>query len=364
MRFEVSRVLDAIELRLTTDPAVARGVVDLAEVLRYADLDGGRAASLLRLGQVVDALARLLADQSATVYTVVDRSVLSDGDLTSNERMVIRRWADDGLVEVVQAAGDRVFEVADLTGLPVLSRRDPGRLAEAYPWLINDLGRLLKPVAGGGGTMLVGAAGVATSGASTHPFLSRLWQCPETGCELFGPDRMAGQPPPRIRAGVPTCPRHEHRLADGGPRPASVTLAVRIGGVVRHRFAVTAGTAVTVGREPTEAPAVRLGVWLPEDARMMVSRNHLVVTLGPAGVEVRDSSTNGTVVRTPAGPDGSTEEVRLSRGDSHVLGDRDVVEVYDDVELARPGRWRTGGMVEARSVMADAPTVAMRMPNG
>ena len=49
MRFEVSKVLDAIEARLTTDPAMARAVVDLSEVVRYADLDGGRPASMLRL---------------------------------------------------------------------------------------------------------------------------------------------------------------------------------------------------------------------------------------------------------------------------------------------------------------------------
>ena len=47
MRFEVSKVLDAIETRLTTDPALARAVVDLSEVVRYADLDGGRPASLV-----------------------------------------------------------------------------------------------------------------------------------------------------------------------------------------------------------------------------------------------------------------------------------------------------------------------------
>jgi hypothetical protein len=358
MRFEVSRVLDAIEQRLTTDPAVARGVVDLAEVLRYADLDAGRPASLLRLGQVVDALARLLADESAAVYAVVDRSVLSDGDLSSNERMVIRRWADDGLVEVLATtsspAADRMFEVADLTGLPVLSRREPGRWAATYPWLVNDRGRLLRPMPGAGGAVLAGAAGTAGSGASTHPFLSRLWQCPEPGCALFSAQRAAGQPPPRVRAGVPTCPRHEHRLADGGPRPVSVPFAVRIDGVIRHRFVVTSAAPVTVGREPAEPGGVRLAPWLPEDARMMISRSHLVLSVTPAGVEIRDISTNGTAVCGPAG-----EEFELSRGDSRILGERDVVELYEGVELARANRWRSGA--EPGSVMADAPTVALRL---
>ena len=34
MRFEVSKVLDAIEARLSTDPALARAVVDLSEIVR------------------------------------------------------------------------------------------------------------------------------------------------------------------------------------------------------------------------------------------------------------------------------------------------------------------------------------------
>ena len=63
MRFEVSKVLDAIEARLTTDPALARAVVDLSEVVRYADLDGGRPASMLRLGLVIDALGRHVAEE-------------------------------------------------------------------------------------------------------------------------------------------------------------------------------------------------------------------------------------------------------------------------------------------------------------
>jgi hypothetical protein len=42
------------------------------------------------------------------VYAVTPRSLLSDGDLTSNERMVVRRWADDGKVEVVPQLDDRV----------------------------------------------------------------------------------------------------------------------------------------------------------------------------------------------------------------------------------------------------------------
>jgi hypothetical protein len=147
VRFEVSKVLDAIEARLTTDPALARAVVDLSEIVRYADLDGGRPASMLRLGLVIDALGRHVAEESVPVYAVVPRSLLSDADLTSNERMVVRRWADDGVVEVVPELGDRVLEVAELIGLPVLTRSRAEQYRDRRPW-VDEPGRLLAAVPG------------------------------------------------------------------------------------------------------------------------------------------------------------------------------------------------------------------------
>src|SRR2546423_15198038 len=93
VRFHVSQTFDAIERRLTTDPLRAAAVLDLAEVVRLAELDGAgsRPANLLRLGLAVDALTRHLADDTAAVYPVTERVLLSDTDLTSNERMVVRR---------------------------------------------------------------------------------------------------------------------------------------------------------------------------------------------------------------------------------------------------------------------------------
>jgi hypothetical protein len=142
VRFEVSKVLDAIEVRLTTDPALARAVVDLSEVVRYADLDGGRPASLVRLGLLVDALGRYVAEENVPVYVIAPRGLLSDTDLTSNERMVVRRWADDGKVEVVPQMEDRVLEVAELLGLPVLTRDREDRFRGSRPW-VAEPGRLL-----------------------------------------------------------------------------------------------------------------------------------------------------------------------------------------------------------------------------
>src|SRR3954468_14677032 len=78
VRFEISRVMDTIEQRLTTDITLAQAVVDLAEVARFVALDGGRPINLLRLGMVVDALSRYLIDAGAMLYPVAGREVLSE----------------------------------------------------------------------------------------------------------------------------------------------------------------------------------------------------------------------------------------------------------------------------------------------
>ncbi|WP_213452489.1 FHA domain-containing protein [Rhizomonospora bruguierae] len=373
MRFEVSKVLDAIERRLSTDPALARGVVDLAEIIRYADLDNGRPASVLRLGLVVDALARYLAEENIQVYAVVDRRVLSDADLTSNERMVVRRWADDGQVEVVQKLGDRLLEVAGLTGLPVVTRVPVERLPAAqHPWLLNEPGRLLAPVPGPGGIALVprvkGPVKPATGPRYTG-VLARLWHCSEGNCPAFGEPgglfgdvtrRPGAQPPPRMRQGVPTCPRHDSRLKDAGPRPPAEALVVRVDGVVRTRFVVGADGPVVVGRAPTEQGGVMLGPWLSGEARRWVSRSHVRFDLRGGQLTVTDVSTNGTSVLRN-GSDDEDDEISLNRDDTHRLGPRDVVEPHPGVEIARPGQWASGGAVNPSSVMAEAPTMAMKI---
>src|SRR5436190_15371773 len=178
VRFGVSHVLDAIERRISIDPTAAGGVIDLGEVVRLVDLDGGRPAHLLRLGLVIDALARHLSDGAVAIYAVADRALMSDTDLTANERMVIRRWSDDGKVEVVRAGGpaaaSRIREVAALTGLPLLTRNPGG-----YP------GPSYAPVPGPTGPALAAHQLGAGPAAPANVF-SRNWRCPERVCASFG----------------------------------------------------------------------------------------------------------------------------------------------------------------------------------
>ena len=379
MRFEVSKVLDAIEARLSTDPALARAVVDLSEIVRYADLDGGRPASSVRLGLVVDALSRYLAEENVPVYVISPRGLLSDTDLTSNERMVIRRWADDGKVEVVPVLDDRVFEVAELLGLPVLTRTRGEQYRGRRQW-IDEPGRLLAAVAGEGGTPVL-VCRVGRGDPARQPerspmgerLLSRVWSCPESNCTSFGTGADAdspfadmrtftspvAQPPPAIRAGAPTCPRHGAKLKDTGARPAVEVLSVRIDGVVRKRFVVSTESPVVVGRAP-EGGGVMLGQWLTEDARKWISRGHAQFTLLPGGgLVVQDVSTNGTGVR-PGGSTNDDERITLGRGESRQLAPTDVVELYGGVNVGRSKLWATGGVAQTESVMGEAPTMALR----
>jgi hypothetical protein len=378
VRFEVSKVLDAIEARLTTDPALARAVVDLSEVVRYADLDGGRPASMLRLGLVIDALGRHVSEENVPVYAVAPRGLLSDADLTSNERMVVRRWADDGKVEVVPQLDDRVYEVAELLGLPVLTRSRGEQFRATRSW-VGEPGRLLAAVPGAGGPVLVARVGrgeipaVGERSPMGARLLARVWRCPESNCSSFG---VAGdsdspfadmreftspvaQPPPSLRSAVPTCPRHGAKLTDAGARPAVEVLSVRIDGVIRQRFVVSTERPVVVGRAPEDAGGIMLGQWLSDDARKWISRGHARFALTGEELTVQDVSTNGTGIR-PAGSADDDERITLGRDEVRTLAGADVVELYANVNVGRARMWATGGVSQPSSVMAEAPTMAIR----
>ena len=154
MRFEVSQVMDAIEQRLTTDPTLAQAVIDLGDVARCAELDGGRAINLMRAGMAVDALSRYLVDAGAMLYAVVGRDLLSDAEMTSKERMVLGRWAEDGLIEVTREIAERAVEVADFTGLPLITVRPYDTLVPKFPWLAEAPERVLRLVPRGGVAVL------------------------------------------------------------------------------------------------------------------------------------------------------------------------------------------------------------------
>jgi hypothetical protein len=345
VRFEVTRALDAIERRIFTDPLRTGGIVDVAEIIRLVDLDGGKPISLMRLGMVIDGLAKLFGDGGAALYPVAGRSLLSDAELTSNERMVLRRWSDDGLLEILPQGVPtmaRAAEISGLTAQPVVTRS-------------QLRGYVLRPAAEGGGAMLLPAGPGPSSPPNSHPAMSRLWRCAVPDCPSFGRPGVSQSPPQLAQGGVPTCPRHGERLTDAGARPPVVMLVARVDGLVRHRFGVIAGSPVIVGRNPDERGGVVLGPYLDERAAGWISRKHLRLELHGDGIYATDLSTNGTVAVA-----GSTRN-RLPQGQPYRLGDRESLELHDGVEITRYGAVAAPGAAP-RSVMTEAPTVAIRLP--
>ena len=353
MRFQVTRALDAIESRMRTDPLLAGAVVDLSEAARLPGPDG-RPANVLRLGFVIDALSRYLADESVAVYAVDNRGLLSDTDLTSNERMALRRWSDDGRIEIIPAGApalSRVCEIAWNLGLPVIT----SRVLAGFP------GGKLVPAPTAGSMMLVEAGKVNTP--PRQQVSSRLWRCPAPECPSFS--QPGPQAPPQMsNTGVPLCPRHGERLTDVGPRPRALALALRVEGLAKYRFPLVEGAPLTIGRCPEGPGAVGLGPYLSQQIGARVSRSHIRVELREGTVVVTDISSNGSLLQHADGPRSSTKSESMTRGKPCALGEWDGVELAEGIEIGRADRRRGGQSgTEAASVMQEAPTVAIRLPN-
>jgi hypothetical protein len=416
VRFEVSRVMDTIEQRLTTDVTLAQAVVDLSEVARFVGLDGGRPINLLRVGMVVDALGRYLIDAGAMLYPVVGREILSEAALTSKERMVLGRWADDGLIEVTPMVNDRAPEIADFTGLPLIAVRDQRPYAKRFPWILDNPERVLRlaPRTGGavltpGGDFLPNAEGqepkvvvgkatlpivplesdangepesFATRGAQKFTrtrvvrrrftraepsavgasLMAREWRCVQPECPAFGKERVIGQPVPRMRAGVPACPRHGDSLKDIGPRPAAFAVSVVVDDLARRRFVVRADKPAVVGRQPEDPEQIAVGDYLHEAAAAWIAKEHLRLEVQDDKLVVVDTSDNGTLLWKRPGPDDPAETERLYH-QSYTLEGWDSVELYTGVELVL-GEHRLATIVGSESpasVLLDAPTVASRL---
>ena len=74
----------------------------------------------------------------------------------------------------------------------------------------------------------------------------------------------------------------------------------------------------------------------------------------------QDVSTNGSGIR-PGGSMEESERLPLIQQKSRVIGESDIVELYPGVQVGRVGTWTAGGVPNPTSVMAEAPTMAMRL---
>ncbi|MBM0240010.1 FHA domain-containing protein, partial [Micromonospora sp. ATA32] len=115
------------------------------------------------------------------------------------------------------------------------------------------------------------------------------------------------------------------------------------------------------GRAPEQDGGIMLGQWLNDESRRWISRSHVQLELRVGEVVVTDLSTNGSGIR-PAGSMAEPDRVALAPQQSRVLGEGDIVELYPGVQIGRADELPTGAPFTPTSVMAEAPTMAMRLP--
>src|SRR5579871_481090 len=101
---------------LTSDIHLADFIVDLSNVVRM-----GTHPSLTYFDRLLSALKIREKDPGVRVYAVADKSLLGLRELPRDDRRILARWREDGLIEVTGDADPRILELAELTGLRVIS---------------------------------------------------------------------------------------------------------------------------------------------------------------------------------------------------------------------------------------------------
>jgi len=338
---------------LTCDIFNADFIVDLSNVVR-----AGIKPYIVRFDRLLNALTIMERDPEVRVYAVADESLLHLRELPQADRHTLARWRDGGLIDVVGDADERILELAELTGLPVISRdRFVGHRSE-HPWLQGNTGQFLEPREEPDGRLVIRRVDLGVvadwqisqhaerdalkkqgllSGPRRRPVLEvldRSWRCQERGCRLYagGPGGGAGAFLPRIRRGRPTCEIHGGELLDDGPRQATAQVKVLVEGSCVARFTIAEGAAVAIGRAP--GFGVSLTPWLDDRDKRLISRTHLVLAFRNGRLLVRDQSTNGTRLKVA----GSGEIITLDANSDRSVGLGDLLFCSARIALTRSGR--------------------------
>jgi hypothetical protein len=270
--------MDAIEQHLTTDVTGAQAVVDLGQVVRYVALDRGRPVNLVRIGMVVDAFSRYLVDGGAMLYGVVERSLLSEPELTSKERMVLSRWADTGVIEVTKVVDDRVAEVAGIAGLPLIALRPMPDLVARHRWLADGGGRVLRLVHRDGVASLrpmddpavdpVGAersGGPAASAAVTVAIGRAKVVEPAVPAPVHPPAQTPAEPPAAGPAAAAPAAAESAAAESAGAEPANGESAAAESAGAEPATAESASGESASGQSGDSEPAARNGQRQPAE---------------------------------------------------------------------------------------------------
>ncbi|MFI5683815.1 FHA domain-containing protein [Streptomyces sp. NPDC051636] len=352
-----------MEKHLTADFEEACFLVDLSNVVRRQNLGEPGLRSLRRLALVVDAAVDLARDPDLKLYLVADRSLRLGGRHEFNDPADIRllgRWVREGLVEELGDADERILELCEMTGIPVITGDHYRDMREEFPFLQGNTDDFLEPVPAPGGTVRLAPLdmGVATAaqisrkkeesvlkkqgllGPQRTPrseVVRRNWRCPDRRCTVYDTRKGTLVLLPRMSRGVPTCEQHGLELLDDGPRTATVQVKLLVDGEVKDRFTLEDGSTVRVGRKPGPGGIALHGL-LPDDLAARISRAHVELRVREGLVHVSDLSSFGTRRRVTSGTSGPGPWRDLPKDTARDFRAGDELELTEGVVLARSGR--------------------------
>ncbi|GAB2855901.1 hypothetical protein GCM10022221_64390 [Actinocorallia aurea] len=333
---------------LTSDIDRADALIDLSNVVLERSLGGSGAGDLLRLERVGQALSALYGTSETRMYAVADESLLRRKHYADERQFrTLKRWRAEQVVHVAEDADPVLLELADRTGLPIITKDRFRNHREDFPWLDGSDDSILEPRAGARGEVLLCHVVVqpvleyevsrAAEGdllkhkgvRARQDLLTRIWGCPEPRCPWHDPLRTGLLFVPRWNGDRLYCELHGRDVVDLGPRPETAQVKVISNGAEVARFSVRAGQRVPVGRA---AGGFVLTPWLSADTKLKISREHLVLELAGDRLVFTDSSRNGTMVVNAGGV-----RRRVHRA-SAPFGYKSRIELAPGLELIRSGR--------------------------
>ena len=334
---------------LVGDPDGADAIVDMSNVVRDVSLGGRGRADLVRLERVGAALARLYGATAIAMFGVADASLLSRHDLFTDpgQRRRLREWEKSQLILVAGKADVPLLQIAEETGLPIITRDRFGGHRSEFPWLDGSDDAILEPHADRHGQVTLRHVALGRlaewdeSVRQEHDLLvqqglsrqvealGRYWSCPEPRCPRHDPIRSRFVLLPVARGGRLVCDQHGLEMRDLGPRPRVAQMKIMQQGQERQRFSVVQGRPVMVGRSPE---GVDLSPFLDGAAARRVSRKHLMFSLDSDRLMVMDVSRHGTVLILR---DGTHLEFHQDAR-AFTVGDR--AQLQPGLEITRSGR--------------------------
>ncbi|MGV9663789.1 hypothetical protein [Nocardia niigatensis] len=345
---------------LTADIDRADGLIDLSNVVRDRRLGGSGIADLTRARRVATALGVLCGQSEVALYAVADESLLA-GSLFPDDFQYreLRDFVTAGVIHMAPKADPVLLELAEGTGLPIITRdRFVGHRRE-FSWLDGSDDAVLEPTTDDRGDVVlthvtlavlpewrksVGEEQDLIIQQGLRPrldLLTRIWACPEPRCRWHDPATAGWFLVPRWRGGRLFCDIHGRDVVDLGPRPKFAQVKVMVNGKERCRFAVRENEPVTVGRGRCD---LSLEPWLDPSTSLQVSREHLRFELCADRLQVTDRSRNGTRMICR---DGSSVHLHASSA-PFTVGDE--LEPVAGLRIARSGRRFPAELNDVRSI--------------